>query len=102
MSSAVNDPYEIVREVAAYGVAEGHYRPQLARVHRLGTYPTRREARNALYEVATAEAEAHGLVVDPWESPELVRLIPPDQESAPSGERSVAARLAVRKIEAPR
>lgn len=103
------DTYAIVREIVAYGVLEGHYSLQDDGAT-LGTYRTRRAARNALADVARAEAEARRLVPDPWHRlyinrqgdyhGDAVRLIPAAQLANPSGYRSWAAQLSVKRIPA--
>lgn len=66
MSGTTAPAYEIIVEVETVALAEGHYAPDRAsRARQVATYARLGEANGALRDVAEAEAEAHGLVLDP-------------------------------------
>jgi hypothetical protein len=104
--------YEIVvHGVTALAVAEGYYPLDEARIPlRLGAYGLLREAKQHLIEVAQAEGEKRGLVLDPWYLPkpelgpryvpEALRLIRPEDVAHRTSQRTALAHVKVKRIAA--
>lgn len=114
MSNRPSRPkYEIVvHGVTAPAVAEGYYLLDEARAPQLrGAYALLREAKQALPQLAQAEAERRGLAIDPrdlprhgheadWRGmPEGIQLYRPEDLGQPGVRRSSLALVRIRRVD---